>query len=54
MNPKIFNFTFRDLDITKEAVVSQLHGGETDDSHQFYLDILAHEFLRLSDYEGIQ
>jgi hypothetical protein len=54
MNPKIFNFAFKDLGISKEDVVSIIHGGVKDESHQFYLDILEKEFLRLSDYEGIQ
>ena len=27
MNPKIFNFTFKDLGISKEEVVRGLHGG---------------------------
>ena len=54
MNPKIFNFTFKDLDISKEELVRKLHGGMEDDSHQFYIDILEQEFLRLNDYSGIQ
>jgi hypothetical protein len=54
MNPKLFTFDFRNLDISKEDVVMAIHGGEQDESHQFYLDILELEFLRLSDYEGIQ
>ena len=54
MNTKIFNFTFKELGISKEEVVKVLHGGEEDESHQFYIDILEHEFLRLTDYSGIQ
>ena len=54
MNPKIFNFTFKDLDISKEELVRKLHGGIEDDSHQFYIDILEQEFSRLNDYSGIQ
>ena len=54
MNPKLFTFYFKDLDISKEDVVREIHGGVQDESHQFYLDILEQEFLRLSDYEGIQ
>ena len=54
MNPKLFTFDFKDLDISKEDVVSAIHGGKQDESHQFFLDILELEFLRLSDYEGIQ
>lgn len=54
MNPKIFNFSFKDLDISKEEVVRVLHGGEEDESHQFYIDILEKEFLRLNDYSDIQ
>lgn len=54
MNPKTFNFNFKDLAISKEEMVKLLHGGEEDDSHQFYVDILEQEFLRLIDYSGIQ
>jgi hypothetical protein len=54
MNPKIFNFSFKDLDISKEEVVRVLHGGEEDESHQFYIDILEKEFLRVNDYADIQ
>ena len=45
MNTKIFNFTFKELGISKEEVVKVLHGGEEDESHQFYIDILEHEFF---------
>jgi len=54
MNPKLFTFDFKDLDISKEDVVRAIHGGIQDESHQFYLDILEQEFLRLTDYDGIQ
>ena len=54
MNPKIFNFTFKDLNISLEELVRALHGGVEDESHQFYIDILEQEFLRLTDYSGIQ
>lgn len=54
MNPKIFNFTFNDLDISPDEVVKGLHGGVEDESHQFYVDILEPVFLRLTDYSGIQ
>ena len=54
MNPKIFNFTFKELGISKEEVVRVIHGGEEDESHQFYIDILEQEILRLNDYSGIQ
>ena len=54
MNPEIFNYTFRDLDISIEELVRLLNGGVEDDSHQFYIDILEQEFLHLIDYSGIQ
>ena len=54
MNPKIFDFKFKDLDISKEELVRTLHGGEEDESHQYYIDILEQEFLHISDYAGIQ
>jgi hypothetical protein len=54
MDPKIFNFTFNELAISKEEIISALHGGEKNDSHQFYIDILEEEFLRFNDYAGIQ
>lgn len=54
MNPKIFDFTFKDLDILIEEVVKELHGGVEDESHQFYIDILEHEFSQMKDYSGIQ
>lgn len=54
MDSKTFNFNFKDLAISKEKVVKLLHGGEEDDSHQFYVDILEQEFLRLIDCSGIQ
>lgn len=54
MKPEIFNFAFKDLDLSNEEVVKGLHGGVEDESHQFYIDILEQEFLRLTDYTGIQ
>ncbi|MDP4291983.1 MAG: hypothetical protein Q8908_12950, partial [Bacteroidota bacterium] len=54
MDTKIFDFTFNELGISKEEVIRELHGGEDDVSHQFYVDILEQEFLHLSDYSGIQ
>jgi hypothetical protein len=54
MNTKIFNFSFNDLGISKEEVVRVIHGGEQHESHQYYIDILEQEFLRLIDYSGIQ
>jgi hypothetical protein len=53
MKPNIFNFTFSDLGISKEDVIRAMHGGAMDESHQFFLDILEQEFLRLKDYDGI-
>jgi hypothetical protein len=53
MKSKIFNFTFSELGISKEDVIRSMHGGAMDESHQFFLDILEQEFLRLNDYEGI-
>jgi Vitamin B12 dependent methionine synthase, activation domain len=53
MKSKIFNFTFRELAISKEDVIRAMHGGAMDESHQFFLDILEQEFLRLKDYNGI-
>jgi len=54
MDPKIFNFTFKDLAISKEEVVRVIHGGEEDESHQYYIDILAQEFLQLNGYSDIR
>ena len=54
MDPKIFNFNFKDLDVSKEEVVRGLLGGEEDESHQFYIDILEQEVLHLIDSSGIQ
>jgi hypothetical protein len=54
MDSIICSFNFKDLDISKENVVRTLHGGVEDESHQFYIDILEEEFLRLKDYSGIQ
>jgi hypothetical protein len=53
MDPKLFNFTFKDLAISKEEVVKALHGGEEDESHQYYIDILEQEFLQLNGYSDI-
>ena len=54
MKPKIFNFNFDDLDISIDEVASILHGGVEDEAHQYYVDILEAEFLKLNDYSGIQ
>ena len=54
MDPKIFNFTFKELHISKRELVIMMHGGTEDESHQYYIDILEQEFLRLSDYSSIQ
>jgi len=54
MEPKIFNFTFKDLNISKEELVKLLHGGVEDESQQFYIDILEQEVLHLINYSGIQ
>ena len=53
MKPNIFNFTFSELGISKEDVIRAMHGGAMDESHQFFLDILEQEFLRLKDYDGV-
>lgn len=53
MKSKIFNFTFSELGISKEEVIRLMHGGVMDESHEFFLDILEQEFLRLKDYDGI-
>jgi len=53
MKSKIFNFAFSELDISKENVIRAMHGGAMDESHQFFLDILEEEFLKLKDYDGI-
>jgi len=53
MNPKIFNFTFKDLGISIDEVVRGLYGGVEDELHQYYIDILNKEILHLIDYSGI-
>lgn len=53
-NPKIFNFSFKELNISKNEVISSILGGEEDESQQYYVDILEPEFLQLNDYVGIQ
>ena len=54
MNPKIFNFAFKDLGISIEEVVRGLYGGVEDELYQYYIGILEQDILHLIDYSGIQ
>jgi hypothetical protein len=54
MNPKIFQFTFRELNISKKEVVNSILGGKENESSQYYIDILDQVFLQITDYSGIK
>jgi len=51
---KNISIHLRELNISKKEVISLILGGEKDESHEYYTDILEPEFLHLNDCAGIQ